>query len=107
MIIELLAIFGLAFAIKELDGPFSIVSSIRNKLMNNKFVGVFFYELFSCYFCVGFHCGYIVYLLRTSFKDWHFGYLILWSFAGGIFSILMNTLLEYLINKKEDNNADL
>lgn len=90
-IISLLAIFGLAFAIKESDGPWSIMSWLRNRLMANKYVGVFFYKLLSCYFCVGFHCGWIVYLLRGI--NYNFQFFILWGLAGGVICLILDGLL--------------
>ncbi len=44
-IVFVLASFSLSFLIKELDGPFDIISWSRNHLMTNKFVGPFFYKL--------------------------------------------------------------
>jgi hypothetical protein len=95
----LLAAFGLAFLIKETEGPWGIISWIRNILMRNKYVGVFFYKLLSCYFCLGFHCGWIVYLLSAEKYRWNF--LILWGLAGAIFSLILGTALNRLSG--EDN----
>lgn len=91
IIICLLAIFGLAFAIKEADGPWDIMSRLRNKLITNKYVGVFFFHLLECYFCVGFHCGWIVYLLYS--KNWAWNLFILWGLAGSAWSLIMHLLL--------------
>ena len=90
-IINVLAIFGLAFLIKESDGPWGIMSWMRNRSMANKYVGVFFYKLFSCYFCVGFHCGWIVYLLRAPF--YNFQFFILNGLAGGVICLILDGLL--------------
>jgi hypothetical protein len=95
-ILCLLAIFGLAFLIKESDGPWGIIAWLRNKLMKNKYVGVFFYKLFDCYFCVGFHCGWIIYLLSSDKVLWNF--FILWGLAGGCFCLIINSLLSKLDN---------
>jgi hypothetical protein len=92
-IISLLAIFGLTFGLKETDGPFGIMNWLRNKLMNNKYVGVFFYQLFSCYFCLGCHASYIVYLLQTPHTNWSIFDCIIWIFAGGIFSYTADIIL--------------
>ena len=91
IIIYILAIFGLAFAIKEIDGPWDICSKTRNALMRNKYVGVFFYKLLSCYFCVGFHCGWIVYLLQAD--HYKFQFIILWGLAGSAASLILDTAL--------------
>lgn len=94
LIISLLAIAGLAFLIKESNGPFDIMATIRNKLMTNKYVGVFFFKLFECYFCVGCHCGWVVYLLSHQSYKWQF--FILWTLAGGIVSLMMSAALARL-----------
>jgi hypothetical protein len=90
-IISLLAIFGLAFLIKESEGPWGCMSWLRNQLMQNKHVGVFFYKLLDCYFCVGCHCGWIVYLL--SAPTYSIQFFILWTLAGGVISLILDALL--------------
>lgn len=94
LLIPLLAIAGLAFLIKESNGPFDIMTTIRNKLMTNRYVGVFFFKLFECYFCVGCHCGWIVYLLSHQSYKWQF--FVLWTLAGGIISLMMSAVLARL-----------
>lgn len=94
LILWMLAIFGLAFLLKESDGPWGMMAWIRNKLMQNKYVGVFFYKLFACYFCVGFHCGWIIYLLQA--KHYHFNLLICWGLAGAALSLILDGLLTWL-----------
>lgn len=92
--ISLLAIFGLAFLFKESDGPWGVMSWLRNRLMANKYVGVFFYKLLACYFCVGFHCGWIVYLLQAP--NYNFQFFILWGLAGGTICLILDGLLARL-----------
>jgi hypothetical protein len=96
IIIYIFAIYGLAFAIKESDGPWGVMALIRNKLMQNKHVGVFCYKLLDCYFCLGCHCGWIIYLL--SAKEWHLNLLICWSLAGGVISLILDAVLTRLSN---------
>lgn len=93
-LISCLAIFGLAFLIKESAGPFDIMDKIRIWLTHNKYVGVFFFKLLDCYFCVGCHCGWIVYLLSHESYKWQF--FILWTLAGGIISLMMSAALARL-----------
>ena len=93
-IISCLAIFGLAFLIKDSSGPFDIMDWMRRTLIQNKYVGVFFFKLFDCYFCVGCHCGWIVYLLSHQSYKWQF--FILWALAGGIISLMMSAALNRL-----------
>jgi hypothetical protein len=59
----ILSMCSLSFFIKNLSGPFNIFGFIRNKILKNKYFGVHFYELLSCPWCIGFHSGYIIYLL--------------------------------------------
>jgi len=95
----LLAIYGLAFFLKNSDGPFEVMSSVRNALMQNSFFGVFFYNLFSCMFCLGFHCGYVVYLFANEIYDWNVVSMLVWAFAGGSFSFVTNVLVDYLTSR--------
>jgi len=93
-IIVICAIFGLAFLCKESDGPWGIIAWTRNRLMQNKFVGLFFFKLLECYFCLGFHCGWIVYLLHENDYKWQF--FILWGLAGGVIGLTLDALLNKL-----------
>lgn len=90
-VITVCAIFGLAFLIKESDGPWGIMAWLRNAVMQSKRFGVFFYKLLDCYFCLGFHCGWIVYLLHE--RAHNFEFFILWGLAGGVISLILNALL--------------
>lgn len=96
-LLSILAIFGLTFLVKETEGPWGIISWFRNKLMTNKYVGVFFYKLFSCYFCSGCHAGYIIYLFSAPYKEWSLVQFILWTLAGGTISFCINAILERLM----------
>ncbi len=100
-IIVICAIFGLAFFIKESDGPWGLMAKARNKIIDNNYVGVFFYKLLNCYFCLGFHCGWIVYLLYV--EHWKIQFLILWGLAGGIISLIMDSLLTKLSHAEKDD----
>jgi hypothetical protein len=93
-VIAIIAIFGLAFALKEKDGPWGIINLMRRKLMQDKRVGVVFFKLFDCYYCLGFHCGWFVYLL--SHDSWSLQFFILWALAGGVISLIINALLSKL-----------
>jgi hypothetical protein len=93
-LLQIFAIFGLAFFIKESSGPFDIMDKIRNWLMRVDCVKVFFFKLLSCYFCVGCHCGWIVYLLTEKNYTWQF--FILWTLAGGTISLILDAALARL-----------
>ena len=92
-LIYLLAAFGLTFSLKEKDGPWNILTLGRHWLFSTRF-GVFFDKMFSCYFCLGFHCGWLVYLLSPM--PFHFFSVFLWGFATAAFSYIINSLLENL-----------
>lgn len=94
MVITILAIYGLAFAIRETDGPWDLVSKWRNWMMRLPLVGVQFYKLLNCYFCLGFHCGWIVYLLSENHYTWQF--FILYGLAGGVISLILDAVLSRL-----------
>ena len=94
IIISLLAIYGLAFLIKDSAGPFDVMDKIRIALTHNKYVGVFFFKLLDCYFCVGCHCGWFVYLLTHENYSWQF--FTLWTLAGGSVSLILDGLLNKL-----------
>jgi hypothetical protein len=90
-LIYIFTIFSLAFLIKEVEGPWGIVSNARNWLMKEEHVGVFFYKLLSCYYCLGCWCGAIVYLLSQD--EWHVNLLICWGLAGGIISLTFDRVM--------------
>lgn len=94
MIINILAIISIVFCIQNISGPFGILSKIKNILMTNKYVGVFFYELFECPYCLGFHAGYIVYLL--SLESFKFTQMIIWGFVGAFVSYVSTLLINRL-----------
>jgi len=50
----------------------------------------FFYQLFSCYFCVGFHAGWIVYLL----DHWKYGEIFLYGLAASGISFIIDAVVE-------------
>lgn len=93
-LLAILCIFGLAFLVKESDGPFDLISKARFALMQNKYLGVFFYKLLDCYFCVGFHAGWIIYLLLE--RHYHFNLLICWGLAGGTSSLILDKVIDKL-----------
>lgn len=88
------AIYGLAFTIKQTDGPWDLVARWRNWMMRIPFIGVQFFKLLDCYFCLGFHCGWIVYLLHASNYSWQF--FILNALAGGTISLMIDGILTRL-----------
>lgn len=93
VIIVLFAFYGLSYIVKES----SIFSSIRSWIISKS---SFMAELFYCWFCVGFHCGWIVYLLHEP-MPWHFAAALLWALAGSAISGITNALFNRLVTYKE------
>lgn len=93
----LLVIYGATFFLKESSGPFDLMDKLRNKLFTNKYFGVFFYKLFSCYFCLGADVSWVLYLIIT--RDFNPIHWFMWSMAGGIFAYSMNHILSFFNSK--------
>ena len=91
--------FAFSFLIKENDGPFNILAKLRIFLLQNKYVGVFFYKLLSCYFCVGFYGGIATYLLYET--TWKINLLIMWGLTGSTVSLIFDGLLNKLQNNSQ------
>jgi len=98
IVLCLLAMYSLSFFIKETPGPFDLMSRLRNLLMINKYVGVFFYKLFSCYYCIGCYSGLIIYLLTNN--NCNIKECLIWMLAGGAVSFVINIIVER-INKDD------
>jgi hypothetical protein len=94
VVVIICAIYGLAFAIKQTDGPWGLIARWRNWMMRLPLVGVQFFKLLDCYFCLGFHCGWMTYLLAENSYKWQF--FILWGLAGGTLSLILDAILARL-----------
>ena len=93
-ILSFLAIYTLSHFIRNLSGPFNLFGLIRNKLMTLPAVGVFFYELFDCPWCLGFHCGYLIYLLQ--YVNFQLQSFIIWGLAGSSIVAIMDSVMKHL-----------
>ena len=92
-ILLILAIYSLSFFIRNLSGPYNIFGIFRNKILNNKYIGVQFYKLLECPWCLGFHCGYIIYILNCLvFKEFSFILLILWGLVGSTVTAIFDSI---------------
>ena len=101
LIVKLLAICALVYAIKEIDGPWGINAWARNMLMRLPFLGVFFYKLLACYFCLGFHAGWIIYTIaERGCVTWN--YFLLWGLAGSAISLIFSGVLGQLYKGLEE-----
>jgi hypothetical protein len=94
IIITIFAIYGLAFAIKETDGPWNIVGRCRNWIMKLPVVGVQFYKLLSCYYCTGFWAGLAIYFMTQ--ESYKLGWAVCWALAGGAACLIIDALLSKL-----------
>jgi len=88
------AICGLAFIIQNSSGPFNLLSRIRNILLLNRFVGTTFYKLITCPWCIGFHSGYIIYVLL--FTNFDLRLFILYGLAGSAIYAIFSAVFERL-----------
>ena len=80
LVISILAIYALSFALRNLSGPWNIFGLTRNWVVQIPQIGTLFFELLSCPWCIGFHCGYVVYII--SFHDFSLSNLFIWALAG-------------------------
>ena len=96
ILIYILAIYGLAFFIKESDGPWGLMGKLRAAALRDEYIGVYVYKLLDCYFCLGVQCGWIVCLLAE--KSWHPNLLICWGLAGGVICLILDRVFVKLID---------
>lgn len=89
--VMMLAIYGLAYTARHLNGPFNIIGLIRNRAIS---FHIFFYDLLTCPWCVGTYAGLFVYLL--GFDEFSIGAMILWAFAGSVIVALGDRVIELL-----------
>ncbi len=94
-LLHILAIYGLYFLFAESNGPFDIISNFRQKLFNNSIIGVFFFKLFECAFCLGCWCGGFIFLISET---WNLNNLILWFLGGGSINLIIKIILEKINN---------
>lgn len=81
-IIYLLAIFGIVQFIKESD----VMSWPRTMLLR---VHPIFFKLLTCYYCLGFWVGLLVYL--AQFSSYRVVDHIIWGFGGAAISITLSS----------------
>lgn len=61
--ILILAAIGISFLLSRKEGPFNIILKIREKLQENKYIGVFSFKLINCPFCLSFWVGLVLHFL--------------------------------------------
>lgn len=87
-ILTIFAMYSITFAIKET----SLLDKPRNFLARKS---VFFYKLFSCSYCTGFHAGYIAYSIFNPINALNIRDMLLWSFSSAAISLIF----EGIVNK--------
>lgn len=61
-------VISLSFFISNIEGPFGFFSKLRNRILNNKYLGLQFFKLMECPWCLGFHSGYIIGIILFGFS---------------------------------------
>lgn len=84
-ILLLCAVYGLVFIIQSSE----LLNRPRFWIVGKS---PFINSLISCAFCLGFHCGWIVYLM--SMKSFSLTSMILWALAGATFSYVVDRFME-------------
>ncbi len=56
-----------------------------------------FYQLFSCWFCVAFWAGLIIYIIANQYHTWNVFDLVLWGLASSGISYVMNAAADRLL----------
>lgn len=95
-LIMILAVYSLSFYIRNLSGPFNIFGIIRNSLMRLPWLGVFFYQLLDCPWCLGWYMGCAIYLLQSM--QFSINLIILWGLAGSAIVAFLDVIYDYLIS---------
>jgi hypothetical protein len=93
-IVLICAIFGLAFVIKQADGPWDLIARWRNWIMRLPLIGPQFYKLLDCYYCTGFWAGLSIYFV--SQESYKLSWALCWGLAGGVVSLIMDAVLTFL-----------
>jgi hypothetical protein len=92
-IIVLLSFYGLTYVIKEAE----ILSRPRQWVMEHS---TFMAKMLYCWFCTGFHAGWIVYLLHEIDYSWRL--FICWGLASATISYILNIAVTRLSWEKEN-----
>jgi len=98
VLLMLLCIAGLAFTIKQVDGPFDVFSKLRNLVARVPVVGPLFFHLLTCDFCLGFWASAGVYLV-LNMGVWSCGEFMVWAFGGAMFNVVFCRVLNKLSMK--------
>lgn len=104
----LLAICGLWLILTQTNGPFDLLLKFKLFLFRNKYLGVFFAQLFECSICLGFHLGYIVGFLSLLLEVniafsliFIIVHMLLWGFIGSFCCMICSLLLDLFTKERE------
>lgn len=89
----LLAIYGLNYIVRNSDGPFDLIIKARRWLINNTYVGSFFFKLLECPVCSGFWCGLAIYLI--AIQPIKLSESLLWALTGSAVCLILDGLTSW------------
>jgi len=95
LVIFCLATFGLSLLVKEMEGPFGIISKWRNLMLRLPIIGVQFFKLMDCYFCTGIWAAAAIFLIRIG-CDKLIADAVCWVLAGGTICLIIDAILSRL-----------
>lgn len=113
MLLLLMAAIGLLLIIKYgfiFNAPREYIKNKAFSINNN--LGVYIEKLFSCSQCLGFWCGFVIFLLTNILEQsYHlliyysilFGFIT--SFVGNVTDMLMNLLDEKIFKLRQENES--
>ena len=84
---------SLVFLIKQTDGPFGIIGYLRGYFLRS-YIGPEIYKLINCYYCLGFHAGYIAYFIGTNTNEYCIRNAIIYAFLSAIVNYYFYNLVE-------------
>jgi hypothetical protein len=96
IVLMLLCIAGLAFAIKQVEGPFNLFDKFRNLVARIPVLGPMVFHVLMCNFCLGLWASVGLYLATNAIGTWSMGDLVVWAFGGGMFNSLFCKLMDKL-----------
>lgn len=95
IVLLLLAVCGVATAVSQTEGPFGLVSKVRNLLAHIPLLGPMLLSVLSCNFCLGFWSGLAVHVL-TGGNVLNVSESLVMAFAGGTFNSLFGVVMSKL-----------
>lgn len=100
-IIYLMAIYGITFALQH-----KIPKLFRKKTYQEFTFKSFRETLLVCSYCIGFHAGWITYLLSNGINYPSVNIMLIFAFAGAAFSYTLDTYVQKLEQDEEGSDED-